>query len=377
MEIIISHISALEYWRHWRAHGDGKITDLARLRGKSPPASLPHSINIRGAVPKRLLNPVIILVGNKNIARKSNIVQSRVFTAPTPDGCFIGIDGGLAVSSPAFCFFQMADELPMVKLIELGLELCGTYSLPVKREHCSESSFRNEAGGENPNGNRKEVAAETLYGHVEGIADKTMNGLGDENPYENLYGHPQLTSKKAIMALTARLKGANGQKKACRALRYIADGSASPMETILFMLLTLPHSLGGYGLPPPVFNRRIGPRNAARQGFGKAYYKCDLFWPDADFAVEYDSDLYHTGADRIADDSDKRLDLAKNRITVITVTNRQIRDVNAFEGIAKLIAGRLNKQLRYGNRRKFLEARRELRSLLFMKRPALLSPRQQ
>ena len=75
------------------------------------------------------------------------------------------------------------------------------------------------------------------------------------------------------------------------------------------------------------------------------------------------SDYYHTGADRIASDSKKRLALAALGITVITVTNSQVRSSIEFESIAKLIAGKLHKQLRCKNPQS-LKARRELRSLL-------------
>ena len=321
MDIVISHKSALEYWR---LHSRAKIDDTARLRRKNPPASLPGIADIRGRVPSKLSYPINLMVSSQNAKRKSALFQPRVYAGRLPDWCFISIGDGLAVSSPAFCFFQMASELPLVKLIELGLELCGTYSLSVKDEYVPgmDASDRNE------------------------------------------YDHPQLASKKALENLTARMAGANGYKKACQALRYIAEGSASPMETILFMLLALPHKLGGYELPVPVMNRRIDNGQAARQRSGTAYHSCDLFWPEAGFAVEYDSDFYHTGANRIAKDAEKRNNLADLDITVITVTSRQVRIAAEFDGLARLIARKLHKRLRYENPRQFLDAKRELRRLL-------------
>jgi len=217
----------------------------------------------------------------------------------------------------------MAGELPLVKLIELGFELCGSYSI-------------SPAGEYSP---------------------------GVESADKTLYGHPPLTSTKAIKSLITRLEGVNGQKKADRALRYIADGSASPMETIIIMLLTLPHKLGGYGLPMPELNRRIDSENAAKWGSRRYYYICDLFWPKANIAIEYDSDFYHAGADRMDSDSTKRLDLTTHDINVLTVTNRKLRNPAIIESIAKLIAKRLGIRLRYENPQ-FLEARRELRNLL-------------
>ena len=323
MDIIISNNSALEYWR---LYGSKQNSAALKLRRKSPPLSLPNIGEIRNKVPLGLSYPVNLMVGSQNAKWKSKVFRPRVYTGPTPDGCFISIGDGLAVTTPPFCFFQMADELPLAKLIELGYELCSTYSLSVKDTY-------------NP---------------------------GVETTDKNLYNHPLLTNMKALKTFTTRMKGVSGQKKASRAIQYIANGSGSPMETILVMLLTLPFKLGGYGLPMPEINKRIDIGNMAKQKLrrpGKAYYICDLFWPEINLALEYDSDFYHTGADRIAGDSKKRLDLAMIGIDVITVTGRQIQDVATFESLARLIARKTGKRLQY-NELRFTQARRELRKLL-------------
>ena len=321
MEIIIGHKSALEYWR---LYGSAKIDDTARLRRKSAPLRLPNITDIRDMMPSGLSYPISFIVGSKNAKRESALVRSRAYTGPTPDGCFISIGDRVSVSSPSFCFFQMAGELPLLKLIELGYELCGTYSLSINSEYSPELE----------------------------VTDKTI------------YGHPRLTDTRALNAFVTRMKGISGHEKTCRALRYIADGSASPMETILVMLLTLPYKLGGYGLPMPELNKRIDLKKAIKQNVGKAYYICDIFWPDANLVIEYDSDFYHTGADRIASDSKKRLDLAAQGITVVTVTWKQIRNIAEFDILAKLIAGKLHRRLRYMNPQ-FSKAQRELRNTLF------------
>ena len=324
MDIIVSHKSALEYWR---LHCNEKINDSAMLVRKNLPANLPNLATVREAAPSGLSYPICLMVSSKNAKRKSKIIQTHLYTGPMPKGCFISTGNGIAVISPAFCFFQMADELPLVKLIELGLELCGSYSLHVKDEY-------------NP---------------------------GEESTDKALYGHPHLTSIKALNAFASRMEGVCGQKKVSRALRYIAEGSASPMETILFMLLTLPYKLGGYGLPAPELNKRINIGNATGKRSGKAYYVCDLLWPKANFAIEYDSNFYHVSADRIAGDAMKRLDLATRGIIVITVTSRQIRNLIEFEILAKLIAKKVGRQLKYKNPQ-FRAAQLDLRNLLLSSR---------
>jgi len=320
MDVIISHKSALEYWR---LYGNNKISSSARQRRKRLPDSIPKLAIVRDEMPSSLTFPINIMVGGQSAKRTSKIVRARAHTGPIPEGCFVGIADGLAVSSPSLCLFQIAGELPLVKLIELGFELCGTYSLPARNEYVA----------------------------------------GEEAGDKTLYNRPQLTNTKTIKAFAKRMKGVNGQQKVSQALPYIANGSGSPMETILIMLLTLPYKRGGYGLPVPELNTRIDFENAGKRRSGKSYYVCDLFWPKANLAVEYDSDFYHTGAERIASDSERRLNLDVLGIKVITVTSRLIRNEDEFDKLAVLIAGKINKRLRYKNPQ-FSIAKRELRCLL-------------
>ena len=311
MDMMICPYSALD---HWRLHGNAKIEASARQRRKNLPEKFPGITAILDSTPVGLPYPIDLMVISTNAKWRSKVIRPHVYTGNVPEWGFISLGPGVYVSSPSFCFFQMAGELPLVKLIELGLELCGTYSLPVN------------------------------------------NG-------ETLYGHPRLTNVNSLKAFTIQMKGIKGQSKATRALRFIANGSASPMETKLFMLLTLKYVFGGYGLLAPKLNKRVDPRKAAKQMENKKYFVCDLFWPQANLAVEYDSDANHTGSDRINDDSKKRTALESAGIKVITVTNEQIQNADELDIVAQEIAKRLGKQLRI-NDPKFKKAQRELRRQL-------------
>jgi len=311
MDMIICHNSALD---HWRSHGNARIEASVRQRRKNLPEKFPSITEILDRMPVGLSYPIDLMVISKNAKWKSKVFRPHIYTRDVPEWSFISLGSGVYVSSPSFCFFQMAGELPLVKLIELGLELCGTYSLPVN------------------------------------------NG-------KTLYGHPRLTNANSLKAFTIQMKGIKGQRKATGALRYIVDGSASPMETKLFMLLTLKYILGGYGLLAPKLNKRVDPRKATTKMSNKKYFVCDLFWPQANLAVEYDSDANHTGSDRINDDSKKRTSLESAGIKVITVTNQQIQSADEFDIVAKEIAKRLRKPLR-NNDQKFKKAQRELRRQL-------------
>jgi len=112
------------------------------------------------------------------------------------------------------------------------------------------------------------------------------------------------------MAFSARMEGWIGHTRALRALRFVADNAASPMEAVLVMLLTLPYRLGGYGLPMPELNGIIYPKKRVSQFAGKSFYRGDLLWRDAGVVAEYNSDLEHASQNRIAMDAIRRSDLS-------------------------------------------------------------------
>jgi len=218
----------------------------------------------------------------------------------------------------------MASELPFVKLLELGLEFCGTYALPVK-----------------------------------GALSE-----GEDVPQKKLYNRIPLTNKERLATYLAHTEGVFGQRRFSRVLEYIEDSSASPRETLLFLLLTLPYRYGGYGFPKPDLNAKIMPAKTAKETSSKTFFRCDLFWSELDVAVEYESDLAHLTPQQIASDSKKRNSLAAMGIMVITVTNKQISSTVEFERVAKQLAVNLDRRLRNNENPRFIKVRRELRSLL-------------
>lgn len=121
--------------------------------------------------------------------------------------------------------------------------------------------------------------------------------------------------------------------KVCRGLCWAAENAASPREAALALMLTIPARCGGFGLPKPMLNQTIRiPPHIARWA-GKQSYRCDLFWPDALLAVEYDSDL-HASSYQIAKDAKRRDVLSKLGITTLTVTRVQMNNIEEIRQIA-------------------------------------------
>jgi very-short-patch-repair endonuclease len=240
-----------------------------------------------------------------------------------PYNSFALLGSGLFVCSPEFCFQQLARKLTLIETIQLGFELCGSYCLPAITHH---------AGLKTPASNCQ-------------------------------YSLPELTNVRKLSVFIGCVKSEKGSGQAFNALKYVTNNSGSPMETILVMLLTLPYRLGGYGLPMPELNYQINPVGVTKRRTNTSHYRCDLLWPSVKLAVEYDSEQYHCGAEKIFDDSKHRNLLSSMGYPPIIVTKQQLYDVEEFEKVVRLLAQKLGKQLKHRSSN-FQVAHRRLRKEL-------------
>ncbi len=235
--------------------------------------------------------PVHILVPQRDARRRSTLFSAHLWKSALPEPAFACMCPGTYASTPPFLFLQFATELSLARLSLLGCRLCGTY---VKDERSATGLRRRDA----------------------------------------------LTSTREMTRSIGRLRGPRGIKRAREALGIVLDGAASPMEAVVALLLSMPAEAGGYGLPQPSLNYRIDPPPGLKRRSAQAFFVCDLYWPECRVAVEYDSDSFHTGSERIAHDSERRNALAYLGITVMTITRRQVMSLPAMDRAAAQL-GRL------------------------------------
>lgn len=296
MTICLSHISALQALREARSKG---------CRPKEAGKRIPKSTSIReveALVAKagflRPLPPegkVSILVSSQSSRSKSTKTVTHVCTNNAVATIALAKSHGIFIPNLGFLFVQLAQCAPFLTLMEIGYELCGSYTiLP------DESTFVQCEPATNHNHLAKEIRA---------------------------------------------LRGMRGREIATRALQFVADNSASPMETKLTMFLCLKRTMGGYGLPFPKLNFPIEPTSAARKAAHKQRYVLDLYWPKRKIDVEYDSDSYHASSEGIASDAQRRNALQLMGVTVITVTRGQLYNAASFDRTARTIATSIGARL--------------------------------
>lgn len=289
MAIFIGHKTALAYWRTHDRNWAQPISQAAPQENNSPYYSqIDTGILWKFSIDEK---PVSILVSCKANMRKSQNLSPRIWSGKHPSRSFYKIAQDLYISTPEAAFLQLGKESSLIQLITIGYELCGSYGLSAQ----SDSGFLRREPRSNP---------------------------------------------QFIERYLEKCDGIHGVKAAKRASSYIAKGSASPMESLLSMLLCLPPSLGGFGLPRPELNFPI----ETNEG-GIVMRRCDLYWPDQRFALEYDSDTFHSDASKLHLDSSRRSTLEKAGVHVVSVTKNQVFDRGQLFNLATIVSKRLEKRL--------------------------------
>ena len=194
----------------------------------------------------------------------------------------------ILLSSPSLAFIQEASLRSFVDTLVLGFELCGTYQ-------------------------QKTLATSTVY------------------------GTQPLTSVRKIRGFLERNSRLFGAQRTRAAASYLVDGSASPRETQAALLLGLPAFYGGYGLGMPSMNYEISCTPQATAISGRRTLRCDLFWPEASIAVEYQSREFHSGDLCRIRDSRRTNALQAMGIAVVGLTNNELESVEATDVIVETV----------------------------------------
>ncbi|MBQ9003822.1 MAG: hypothetical protein IJ087_18405, partial [Eggerthellaceae bacterium] len=260
--------------------------------------------------------------------RKLANVKTHVRRAPLPERSFYRLDDNVYVASPELCLMQLASKLTEPQVVKLALEMCGTYALdPIDPDNPFE-----------------------------------IRDLPDAS--SGMSKRPPLTSATRIKAYAKRLFSQNSRARSAHYLRYVVDGSASPRETALCMLLCMPPRFGGYGLALPELNHRVKLSLSDQLMVGAHHFDCDLYWAHPRVGVEYDSKQHHTAAEKQERDATRRNMLQYKGVQVIVATRTQVNKPGEFDKLAHQIGRAIGKRFRTPEQY-HVEARSSLRKTLF------------
>ena len=238
-------------------------------------------------------------------------LKTRLLSKRLPAKSLISASRKMSFASPELIIAQLAAKYTPVKLAQIIMEFTGTYSL-------SPDTF--------------------------------------DSRYETRYGAPQVTTASRIRAMAQHMPRVVARHKLAAALEMAIEGSASPAETIIALMLSLPAEKGGYEMGVPVLNPRIqAPENMREHLFQGEYYP-DIFFQDCFADVEYESTAFHldpvtanwqhhelalwrdVAADKAADDRRRMRELQALGVQVIPATHKDIVSVDNMDRLVWALA---------------------------------------
>lgn len=297
MSVYVIGSSALHFWR--RNWGARSALEYATSRPLHDCPQSPAELAATGISDFDFGNaPVRLMVPSPELRLSRKRYSYTVNAGFLPRQMFYRLSESVCIASPEFCLVQSARAFSSVRLLELVMELCGKYAL----------------------------------------VPEARRGFASHEH--------QLTSLGELGEFLQRVRGMKGANKLARMLRYAQDGSRSPMETRVYLLLCLSKRWGGYGLPQPELNYRIVLDSDERLVSSRHYFECDSCWPDQKVVVEYDGHEDHESKENRARDAAKRNLLLARGYSVFTVTGGQIMKTSSFDRTAHDIAAALGYRMR-------------------------------
>lgn len=252
--------------------------------------------------------PLDLVSAERERHQSSRRYKRHLWTRPVPPGALSQIGPDEYIFTPVYCLMQVAagvaksykgqvdERFYVVIVAQLGCELCGQYSVV-------------------------------------------------DCPDGFVFRVP-LASTGEISVAIDTMKGLRGLGNLKRAFPWIIDNTRSPKETDLFLLLCLPPELGGFGLPRPLSNFDLDV-SSVTYGFFARWNTCnvDFFWPQAKLVVEYDSQQFHEGDEKVKRDRLRAEALEKLGYTVVTITHDDLYSVHRLRDKACEIADALGAEL--------------------------------
>lgn len=299
MRTIISHTSALEFWRS-AVSDTGSARERCRISELPTAAPFAQDMSSHPLVRSGILSmPVHVLALE---SRKNSAALTIHRTRPLPEESLRaiilpGLREPLFVTRPELTLVQMASLLSFSRAVHLGYEFCGTFAPDESQPY----------------------------------------GVRKRNP---------LTSSEKIASYLDRAEGIRGVKATRAILPHILDRSASPRESTLAELLTLPYVRGGSKIEHPEMNGVVPIPSQNDWATHHSSFRCDLLWRDKGIAIEYDSTLCHTGSERIANDASRRNILESLGLTVMTATWRQVTNYQEYNRFVRILSSHLGVRVR-------------------------------
>lgn len=252
-----------------------------------------------------------VLVTSSGKMYKKSSIKYHFNSMNLPQNVFIKVNSNLTITGPELTFLQLASQLDIRALIMAGMELCGTYAI------CKDSRHETDA---------------VLKGFVDNLAPATS-----VEKIQRVINILEQNKSKGYLKYI---------KKAREALRCIGNYSASPQESILYVMLAGLRKYGMFKINNLQLNYEYVMNNKSSRLAGQNKLKIDIAIPNNRIAIEYDSRMFHTILDQNQRDKRRSDALIYNGWIVFNVVPAQLANIEIVYDLGIKIL-KLNKQYAY------------------------------
>lgn len=224
-------------------------------------------------IPREELNHIDTLV-NFDFERSTPTgFRCHVFGAPVPPGHLIEVAEDLLVVDEVMCFVQAGSWMSEPEQLEYGYEICARYHL----NHLSTGDY-------------------IEMGQRYTVAD--------------------------LIAYCNENRSRQGAVRAAAVLRRVHDGSRSPMETAIAIMVVAKRSQGGLGYVKIELNHRVDVPNEFKYLAKAGYFEIDVYAPASGTGIEYNGSD-HLDKQRSASDAERMTVLSALGFRMIVLTGTQ------------------------------------------------------
>lgn len=298
-------------------------------------------------------SPVDLLVPAQAMRSRGKDARFHVWSGSVPQGAMIRLSKELLLSGPELTVVQYCGAQSKVEFLldeharavraeRDTLAMLGLDEEPVIDDPRARDSIE------------RLVAAVVLACEFAGTY---RLGVGGE---ETQYHMAPLMDEESFGQVISGVEGTANKTRAAEVAGLFYEGSASPMETALVLMLTLPVNFGGLGLPRAELNKSVDVSAVRGTLSDRDEVTPDLMWRWARVAVEYDSAEFHEqlGSRQLEEDARRSNILTTQGYRVLHVTPGVVRTVNDVELFARQIAHLLGVTLKAPSEIQALRRRR-------------------
>lgn len=280
--------------------------------------------------------PVDLLVSKAAQRSRGKVAQFHVWKGDVPAEAMVRLSEELFVSSPEFVLVQMAGWHTKIAPVVEGFadELSDT------REAYAMAHLEGEPPYDDPFvWDQTSRLLQLALVAMEFMGSYRLSSTSETASYERA----PLTSADDIRQFVSSLPRVYGKNRIETALTLALPHSASPMETALALMLSLPVEYGGFGLPKPELNRSLPVDAHETLWSGGPAITPDFLWTEANLVIEYESNEWHggAGARKLAHDATRANVLSTMGYHVMRVTTLNIQQLAEVERLARQVAMQL------------------------------------